>query len=105
MVSICASSPGRSSGSATTGVFQIFLASVSIPLLAALGRTHLLKSYLLKHPANADQVVVENLPGRVEQLKDGRVADGIVDIRPLFAGRHNPLIAQHAELLGGVGGF
>src|SRR5574337_360817 len=78
-------------------------ASMRVFCSAAPGRLCLLESYLLKHPANPDKVVIEDLSRRVKQLKERRVAYGIVDTRPLLTGHHNPLIAKDCELLRGVG--
>ena len=40
---------------------------------------------LFKHAADANQVVVEDLLGRIKQLEYGFVIHGVVNIRSLFA--------------------
>src|SRR5262245_59075238 len=54
---------------------------------------------LAEHGPGADEVVVEDAPGHVEQLPDRAVADGVADGRALLAGGHDVLAAQHGELL------
>src|SRR5882724_12607011 len=48
---------------------------------------------LFKHAADADQVVVEDLFRRIKQLEYSFVADGVIDVRSLFARDDNIPVA------------
>ena len=48
---------------------------------------------------SADQMVVENLPGRLQELADQGISHGVSNADALFRARHNVAGAQHGELL------
>src|SRR5690242_1337079 len=55
---------------------------------------------LLEHGLRADEMVVEDAAGDVEQVPDGSVADGVAHAGALLAGLDDVLGPQHRELLG-----
>ena len=55
---------------------------------------------LSEHGLRADEVVVEDTAGDVEQIPDGGVPHAVAHGRALLAGLHDVLGPQHRELLG-----
>src|SRR5262245_20120048 len=84
-----ASSPA--SGSVTTPVRKILEKSTLAPALA---------SQLAQHRAGADELVVEDAPGRAQERADLGVGDRVTDGGPFLARAHDVLGAQDGELLG-----
>src|SRR6266542_5660802 len=62
-----------------------------------------LPAQLTEHRLGADEMVVEDPPGDLEQFPQGGVAGRVADGRPLLAGLHDVLGPQHGELLGDGG--
>ena len=60
---------------------------------------------LFQHLAHADQLVVENLPGHIEQPEKRRIRDGVDHAGPGFLSAHNIAMAEHGQLLRDVGLF
>ena len=57
---------------------------------------------LFKHAAHADEVVIEDLFGRIKQFEYAFVAHGVIDVRALFARDDDISVAQDSKLLRGV---
>src|SRR5215208_7435296 len=57
---------------------------------------------LFKHATHADEVVIEDFFGRIEQLKYAFVAHGVIDVCAFFTSDHDISVAQYSKLLRGV---
>ena len=57
---------------------------------------------LFKHAAHADEVVIEDLFGRIKQLEYAFVAHGVIDVRAFFTSDDDISVAQYSKLLRGV---
>src|SRR5215468_12345058 len=58
---------------------------------------------LFKHATNADEVVIEDLFGCIQQLEHRSITHRIIDVSTLFAGYDNIFVPQDSELLRSVG--
>ena len=57
---------------------------------------------LFKHAAHADEVVIEDLFGRIEQFEYAFVGHGVIDVRAFFTSDDDISVAQYGKLLRGV---
>lgn len=82
-------------------LFTNFIPWIQLPFSSSCSRVHAgsRSVNLLEHASNTDQVVAEDLLGRIEQLEYAFIAYRVVDVGPLFASRHDIPITQHRELL------
>jgi len=58
-----------------------------------------LNAHFREHGFHINQVVIEDLPCHIEELEYGLVADGVVNVRPVFASDDDIPDSEYGKLL------